>query len=211
MILTSVVVRTSHPTTCSPLFSQNRYKVPATTQADRSVLSGFPTHPRVPRVLPLPDVVLAVTMFARWSATSCACSHRCGGKRVVERRGRRRGGSTTTLRPEADARVGSLLGSPAPIEIGEIRSCLWSQVLGLDHAGELNGHLDLLQVSSTVGTRAQMGLEAASVTTGESAFEIVGDELDRLLAHDVFSANNSIDQPFSIRASRTSRRLDRPR
>jgi len=79
-----------------------------------------------------------------------------------------------------------LFGAPPPIEIGQILLRFWRQVVRFDGTGQVNGHPDLVQVGGTVGARPEMGLESASVPPGESPFEIVGDEFDRMLAHDVF-------------------------
>ena len=58
-----------------------------------------------------------------------------------------------------------LFGPPAPVELDDIGSCLWSQVLRLDRTGKLNGHSDLFQVGAAIRARAKMGLELALVTT----------------------------------------------
>jgi hypothetical protein len=70
---------------------------------------------------------------------------------------------TDTLRSNG----ASLLGPPAPIELGEVLSRFGRQVLRLDLAGQSNGHLDLLQVRGTVGADFQMSLESPSIPTGK--------------------------------------------
>ena len=60
--------------------------------------------------------------------------------------------------------IPELFGSPAPVQLGEIRLCLGGQVFGLDGPGQLDGHPDLLQVGGTVGAGAKMRLEPASTS-----------------------------------------------
>ncbi len=105
----------------------------------------------------------------------------------------------------------ALLGTPAPIELGEFLSRFGRKVLRPDLAGQSNGHLDLLQVRGTVGADFQMRLESPSIPTGKRTFEIVGDEFDRLLTHDVSSFQRQHGQLFSISTSRISRKRARPR
>jgi hypothetical protein len=64
----------------------------------------------------------------------------------------------------------ALLRTPASIELDEVLSRLWRQFLRLDFAGQLNGHLDLLEVRGTVGAPFQMSLESPSIPTGERPF-----------------------------------------
>jgi hypothetical protein len=78
-----------------------------------------------------------------------------------------------------------LFGPPAPVKLDEIGPCLWSQVVRLDRTGPLDGRSDLFQVGAAIRTRTQMRLEAAPVTTSQGPFEVVGNQLDGLLAHQV--------------------------
>ena len=87
--------------------------------------------------------------------------------------------------------------------------CLRSQVVRLDRTGQLDGHFDLFQVGAAIRARTQMRLETATVTTRQGAFEVVGDQLDGLLAYQV-SGQEPHGQPSEPRAEdRTIR--DRPR
>src|SRR5438309_9591855 len=59
------------------------------------------------------------------------------------------------------------------------------QTVRLDPPGELDGLLDLREIGAAVRADSEMGLEAAPLPPRQPAFEVVGDELDRLLAGEV--------------------------
>ena len=81
-----------------------------------------------------------------------------------------------------------LLASPPSIEVGEVCSGLGGEIFGFDGASQRDGHPDLLEVASAVGTGPEVGLEFPAVPARQRAFEVVGDEFDCLLAHEVVSA-----------------------
>ena len=79
----------------------------------------------------------------------------------------------------------ALLGSPSPIKLDEVPSRFRAQVIGFDRAGQLDSHPDLIEVGRAVEAPTKVGLKAAAFARRKRPFEVVGDEFDRLLTHDV--------------------------
>ena len=78
-----------------------------------------------------------------------------------------------------------LLGTPAAIEVHEFLAHLRAQVLGFQPAGEPDGLPHLGQVLGAVRAAGQMALEAAPARPGQRTFQVIGDQLDGLLAGEV--------------------------
>lgn len=81
-----------------------------------------------------------------------------------------------------------LLGSPTPIEVDEILTGGRSELFRFYCPSDLDSSPHLFQVGRTVWARSKVCFESASISTRQGAFEVVGDELDGLLAHNVSSA-----------------------
>jgi hypothetical protein len=81
----------------------------------------------------------------------------------------------------------ALLGSPASVEVAELLSGFRGELFCLNMACQLNGQPDLLHVSRTVRAGSEVSFEATTVAARERTLEVVGDELDRLLTHDVLA------------------------
>lgn len=78
---------------------------------------------------------------------------------------------------------------PLAIEIDEPLARFGGKVVGNDTACGLDRRPHLRQVLGAVLARCQVGLEAAPLTPGECPFEVIGDELDSLLANEVVAAH----------------------
>src|SRR5712691_2063977 len=78
-----------------------------------------------------------------------------------------------------------LFGSPPAVQVGEFLPHLRGEVLGRQLAGQLDGLAHLRQVLGTVRAGGQVGLEAAPGRAAQRALQVVGDQLDGLLADEV--------------------------
>jgi hypothetical protein len=75
---------------------------------------------------------------------------------------------------------------PSPVQLDEILSGLGGQLLRLDGASERNGCPDLLQICRTIRTTTKVSLEPTAISAREGSFEVVSDQFDGLLTHQVF-------------------------
>src|SRR5690348_4064061 len=76
-------------------------------------------------------------------------------------------------------------GPPPAVQVGELVPHLGGQVLGCELAGQLDGLAHLRQVLGAVRAAGQVGLEPAPGGAAQRALQVVGDQLDSLLADEV--------------------------
>src|SRR6185369_13390544 len=81
-----------------------------------------------------------------------------------------------------------LSGPPAPVEIDYLVARLRGQVPGLDPAGQADRLAHLGQVLGAVRAAGQVRLEPAAGPRAQIVFEVVGDQLDGLLADEITTA-----------------------
>jgi hypothetical protein len=76
----------------------------------------------------------------------------------------------------------SFNGSPSPVQADELAACARCQVIGPDGPGQRDDRAHLGQVLGAVRAARQVRFEAAALRPGQNAFEVIGDQLDSLLA-----------------------------
>src|ERR1035438_1892720 len=80
------------------------------------------------------------------------------------------------------SRSSLLFCAPAAIQGAEVLAHLRRQVLALDASGQADGGAHLLEVLAAVLAGGEMRLEAPTLRSRQHALQIVGDQLDHLLA-----------------------------